>query len=297
MKNGLLSYLKENTIHGTKEFPVGFYQSETPRHFQDMLIHWHEEMEFTKVRRGTLRYDIDQIPYEISEGDILLIGPDILHAAHQIQEHKAETNTVVFHLQQAGLETQDASTQRYVLPLREGKLRIPPVVHPGDAYYAELDACFEAMWACQEPEYPYRELRFKAKVYELLQLVWQHAAGKVAEPPTRILRQYEGKLKLALAYMQEHYTEPITIQCLADLAGFSQVHFMNIFKAALGCTCIAYLVNFRLAHAALDLQETDHSIMQIALDNGFQNTSYFNRAFKEHYGMTPSAYRKGLKGR
>lgn len=295
MKNGLQSYLKENALHGTKEFPVGFYDTCVPLHFQDMLIHWHEEMEFTKVRSGVLRYDIDQVPYELTEGDILLIGPDTLHAAHQLGEQTAETNSVVFHLRLAGLDTLDGCTQRYIQPIREGGLRIPPVIHPGEPFYDEINTCFEDMWACENAELPYRELRFKAQVFSLIQWIWQFSAGKVFEPPKHTFRQYEDKLKLALAYIQEHYAEPITIRQLADLCGFSQVHFMNIFKAAIGSTCIEYLVEYRLAHAALDLQETDHSIMQVALDNGFQNTSYFNRAFKSQYAVTPSAYRRRPK--
>jgi len=286
------SYLKENARHGTKAFPAGFYDAILPLHYQDMLVHWHEEMEFTKVISGRLHYDIDQIPYELEAGDILLIGPDTLHAAHQLPEIRAQTRTVVFHLQLAGLDTMDGCTERFVKPIREGQLRIPPVLHPGDAFYDEMDVCFEAMWQCAQEDIPYRELRFKAQVFRMIQLIWQHSAGTVAQPPTKIFRQYEDKLKLALAYIQEHYPEPITIGQLAQLCGFSQVHFMNIFKAAIGSTCIEYLVKFRLAHAAMDLRETDHSIMQIALDNGFQNTSYFNRAFKGQYGLTPSAYRK-----
>ncbi len=292
MKRGLQSYLKENALHGTKEFPVGFYPTRIPLHFQDMLVHWHEEMEFSRVEAGGLLYDIDQVRYELHQGDILLIAPDTLHAAHQLEQQSAATDSIVFHLRLAGLETQDGCTQRYVQPLQDGSLRLPPVIHPGEEHYDAINACFEAMWQCQDSALPYRELRFKTQVFALLQLLWQVSARTVLAPPTRTFRQYEDKLKLALAYIQEHYAEPITIGQLADLCGFSQVHFMNIFKAAMGCTCIEYLVEYRLARAALDLQETDHCIMQIALDNGFQNTSYFNRSFKHQYAMTPSAFRK-----
>ena len=292
MKNAMESYLKENAHHGTRSFPAGFYEAVVPVHYQDMLVHWHEEMEFTKVISGRLHYDIDQIPCELEEGDILLIGPDTLHAAHQIPGVQAQTRTVVFHLQLAGLDTADSCTERYVMPIREGTLRIPPVLHPGEPFYQEIDRCFESMWQCETESVPYRELQFKSQVFGLIRLIWQYAAGTVTQPPTRTFRQYEDKLKLALAYIQEHYPEPITIAKLAQLCGFSQVHFMNVFKAAIGSTCIEYLVKYRLAHAAMDLRETDHSIMQVALDNGFQNTSYFNRAFKSQYGMTPSAYRK-----
>ena len=295
MKNDLQIYLKENALHGTPEFPVGFYAVRVPLNSQDMLIHWHEEMEFTKVQNGALRYTIDQTHYELNAGDILLISPDTLHSSHQLSGETAETYSLVFHLRLAGLDNPDDCTRRYVQPIRDGTLRIPPVIHPGEPFYEEISACFEEMWACRSAELPYRELRFKMKVLELIQLIWQFSAGKVVDSPGKTFRLYENKLKIALAYIQEHYQEPITVKQLADLCGFSQVHFMNIFKLAIGCTCIEYLVEYRLARAALDLQETDQSIMQIALDNGFQNMSYFNRAFKKQYAETPSSYRRRMK--
>lgn len=292
MERGLQSYLRENALHGTKEFPAGFYPTQIPMTFQDMLVHWHEEMEFSQIRSGALYYDIDQLRHELHQGDILLIAPDTLHSAHQLQQETAAVDSIVFHLRLAGLEDPDGCTQRYVAPLRDGTLRLPPVIHPGDPFYEPLSACFEEMWACQDPSLPYRELRFKTQVFVLMGLLWQVSDGSALPPPPRTFRQYGDKLKLALAYIQGHYAEAITIRELADLCGFSQVHFMNIFKAALGSTCIEYLIEYRLARAALQLQETDNSIMQIALDNGFQNTSYFNRAFKRQYAMTPSAFRK-----
>lgn len=295
MKSELQIYLKENARHGTREFPVGFYEAQIPQHFQNMLVHWHEEMEFAKVLSGMLRYDIDQVRYEIKAGDILLISPDTLHSAHQVGEEAASTASMVFHLRLAGIETEDGCTQRYVQPIRDGTVRIPPVLSPGEPYYDQINACFEVMWACRDGNLPYRELQFKSQVFSLLQYVWQFSAGRAMEPPRRTLRLYEDKLKLALAYIQEHYAEPITIAQLARICGFSQVHFMNIFKAAIGSTCIEYLVEYRLARAALDLQETDHSVTQVALDVGFQNTSYFNRAFKRQYAMTPTAYRRKMQ--
>lgn len=295
VKSVLQSYLEENARHGTDGFPVGFYQSHIPLHFQNMLVHWHEEMEFTKVLSGVLYYDIDQVRYELKEGDILLISPDTLHSAHQIGEHQAVTASMVFHLRLAGLENQDECTRRYIQPIRNGQLRISPVIRQEDPCYGQILECFEQMWACQDPECAYRELLFKEQTFQLIRCIWQHSSVASLEPSRRTSRIYEEKLKLALAYIQEHYAEPISIAQLAQLCGFSQVHFMNVFKAAIGSTCIEYLVQYRLANAALALQETDHSITQIALDVGFQNTSYFNRAFKSQYAMTPSAYRRKLQ--
>lgn len=292
MKDSLQSYLKENARHGSEAFPVGFYTVRYPEDTQDMPIHWHEEMEVTLVRGGSLRYSIDMVDYELGEGDILLISPDTLHSSHQKAELTASTDSIVFHFSLAGLETADACTERYIRPIHEGRIRIPAVVRRGEPFHDELRDCFLRLWPCHHRGSPYRELLFKTEVLRLVHLIWQVSSGQLEQPPVREFRMYEDKLKLALAYMQAHYVEPITVKELADLCGFSQVHFMNIFKAALGTTCIEYLIEYRLAFAAIDLRETDHSIMQVAMDNGFQNISYFNRIFKKRYQCTPSAYRR-----
>ncbi len=292
MKSSLQSYLRENARHGTPEFPVGFYTCLIPQDYQDLAFHWHEEMEFTLVRSGRLTFSIDLNTVEARSGDLLLIGSDTLHSAHQVHGEPAATESVVFHLDLAGLSVGDACTQRYVQPLREGKLPFPPVVHPDNPDYQELLKCFLALWDCRDSNLPYRELLFKAEALRLVHLLWQ-CSGDMARPlALRPPHPYEQKLKLVIAYMQEHYAEPITVKQLADLCGFSQVHFMNVFKVTIGSPCMEYLIQYRMAMAALDLQETNHSIMQVAMDNGFQNISYFNRTFKKHYHTTPSEYRR-----
>lgn len=292
MKTSLQSYLRENAHPGTADFPVGFYPCSVPYDYQDLPTHWHEEIEFTKVVSGTLRYSIGCHILEAKEGDLLLIAPDTLHSAHRIGTEKAETRSIVAHLNLAGLENPDGCTQRFIRPIREGKVELPPVVRPGEELYQQLSDCFDGLWQCAQPGLSYRELVFKAEFLRFLCLVWQCSENVDVPAVTRSHHPHEEKLKLALAYMQAHYAETITVGQLAELCGFSEVHFMNVFKAIIGSTCIEYLIEYRLALAAIDLRETDHPIMQVAMDNGFQNISYFNRTFKKKYHYTPSAYRK-----
>lgn len=292
MKTSLQSYLRENAHHGTPDFPVGFYPCSVPLNFQDLPTHWHEEIEFTLVTSGSLRYSIGSHLVEAKEGDLLLIAPDTLHSAHQLDSEEAETRSIVCHLNLAGLGMDDSCTQRFIVPIQEGKLALPPVVHPSDPLYDEMLRSFQALWDCNAPALSYRELRFKSEILNFIRLIWQMSEHTDVPPMIRNRHPHEDKLKRALAYMQAHYAETITIAKLAEICGFSEVHFMNVFKAVIGSTCIEYLIEYRLALAAIDLRETNHSIMQVALDNGFQNISYFNRTFKKKYHYTPSAYRK-----
>ena len=58
-----------------------------------------------------------------------------------------------------------------------------------------------------------------------------------------------------------------------------------------------YIRSFRLAHARELLRKTAHPISYIAFETGFQDARYFSRAFKQDFGMTPTAYRKDSRPR
>jgi len=60
----------------------------------------------------------------------------------------------------------------------------------------------------------------------------------------------------------------------------------------MGSSFIQYLKDYRLTMAARLLLASDESILMIAEEVGFDNLSYFNRAFKKKYAMTPREYRK-----
>lgn len=70
---------------------------------------------------------------------------------------------------------------------------------------------------------------------------------------------------------------------------------MKIFKSMTGQSFTEYLIDFRLNAAASALSLTTDRIIDIAFSCGFENLSYFSRAFLGKFGVTPSEYRKQAK--
>ena len=66
---------------------------------------------------------------------------------------------------------------------------------------------------------------------------------------------------------------------------------MRFFKKHMGLTSIQYINNYRLEKAAYLLTSTNNSIMDISLEVGFDNLSYFNKLFKKKYNITPKEFR------
>lgn len=99
-------------------------------------------------------------------------------------------------------------------------------------------------------------------------------------------------MKVVLKYVENNYADKISIADIADVAGFSESHFMRYFKETMGTSFVDYLRTTATMAARL-LQSSDSSVLSISGEVGFESLSYFNRAFKKHYGMTPLQYRKG----
>ena len=100
------------------------------------------------------------------------------------------------------------------------------------------------------------------------------------------------QLSSALNYIHEHYKTNISLDALAELAHLSKGQFCRSFKELTGMSPFHYLIRYRILQSCNELLQTNRKITDIALTNGFNNVSYYNRAFLKFMGMTPKEYRK-----
>ena len=100
------------------------------------------------------------------------------------------------------------------------------------------------------------------------------------------------RYKLLTSYMDDHLSEPISLDELASLTATNPGYLCRFFKEISGISPIQYLINRRIEMAASLLRESNRSVLEIAMDCGFENVSYFIRKFKQKKGCTPGEYRK-----
>lgn len=96
-------------------------------------------------------------------------------------------------------------------------------------------------------------------------------------------------------YINEHCTENIKMDDVANIAGFSKFHFERLFKQFMNVSCYEYLINRRIMQAEKLLTEPELSIMQVAMKSGFSSLATFNRLFKAKKRCNPTEY-KSLYG-
>jgi AraC-like DNA-binding protein len=92
-------------------------------------------------------------------------------------------------------------------------------------------------------------------------------------------------------YLEEHYTENVTLEDLSSLSGLSGYHLIRVFRADTGLPPHAYLEQIRVNRARL-LLRTGAAIAEVALSTGFNDQSHFSRHFKKMTGVTPGQYQK-----
>lgn len=284
---GLLPQQKENARHGEADFPVVRYRTTLHATYQDVPTHWHEEAELTLIVRGGSTYTVQLVSEQVKEGDIVFVPPQVLHAV-TTGGGEMESDTFVFHMDFLGGRSGDVCNLRYLAPLSAQKL-IPPMVirrdHP--AYESLLQVILDMNRTWEQRGIGF-ELMMKAKLLTALALLMPHCLKDSVELALRA--EHAEKIKAALEYMDQNYGEEIAIADVAAACYFSQYHFMRFFKKYMGMSCGEYLKNLRLEKAAKAFSAGKTGIMDVAMDAGFRNLSYFYREFQKKYGYTPKQF-------
>ena len=166
-----------------------------------------------------------------------------------------------------------------------------PVIFNEDTctFYKDIARCIDnADEICKTFPQGY-QLALKSYLFQMFFIIFTNIP-KDTSPAKR--NKSLDKMKLIIKYVENNYSDNITIDDMARLCDFSQSHFMKFFKKNMEVSFIEYLNNYRLTMASRLLISSTSSIIAISMESGFDNLSYFNRLFKKKYEMTPSEFRK-----
>ena len=280
-----LSSLQETKRHGTVRFPFNIYPCTIPGDFPQVALHWQDSMELVFVKRGSGIVQMGTAVCPARAGDIFVFSPGTLHALRQAESCTMEYENIIFDLELLG-GAGDLCAEKYILPLQSGRLPLTQRLTPNDLCYSNAAACLRGTEDVNRVREPGYELFIKGALLRFLGLLV--AQGKNL-PPTETADSR--RLKKILQWVAEHYGEEVRIADAAQLVPCSESHFMRWFRQMTGQSFIAFLKEYRL-NAAEALHATDDTVLTIASRCGFENLSYFNRAFKAHFGLTPREHRK-----
>ena len=290
--------MRELRIHGEKNFPVAAYDWYGPDGMAGDFVlecHWHEGWELFAIYEGCAQFSINGKKRLMREKDVVLIPGGSLHTAESVDGGICRYRSIVFAMPMLFGLIDDVVHKKYIQPLYDNPINAEIFV-TGDTV---SPSCGAAVWECFQKafiavgEHPESyELLAKAYLYELIAYLFPLINLSERTNAERRLRNSTQCVKQIIQYISENYQQQITITQLADRVNMSVGHFGKLFRQMTSYSPIDYLIILRLSKAADRLMSTNETILNIALDVGFNNIGYFIRAFSQKYGCTPRQYRR-----
>ena len=135
----------------------------------------------------------------------------------------------------------------------------------------------------------YEKIFFEKSAYDLLTLLFTD----YTEYTIRLTGEENRKDQIE-NYIRMNYQNNISLEEVSDYFGLTPQYFSKYFKETFGISFLKYLNEIRTEKACEDLLNTNHTMIKIALDNGFPNVSSFTKTFMKKYMQKPSDYRSQM---
>lgn len=275
----------EKIKHGSADFPIALYRvsKDFPRY--RMMCHWHVEYELIRIISGSLCLKIDERDFHLTKGDAILI--------HGGNLHSGEPDDCIYECLVFGINPliSLAGCRDELAPLLTNNAFISrPYRYETDGEIRDaIDSFFDAV-SDEKSGYKLASISCLYRIFSLIveKQLYSEKRSREKTPENRYIISF----KNVIAWLEEHYSENITLEDLAEIAGFSPKYFCRLFGKMTGRSPIDYLNCYRVDRASDMLVETEKSIIDIAAECGFYDLSYFVKVFKKYKGIPPGQYRK-----
>lgn len=291
MKHEDFMKYEEKKGHGTYWQPFALYGTIIPDNLTFFPAHWHDEIEIIYAESGICIYYVNFEPYELRKGDVLVIPPGVIHSFEQYESEKFIGYSCVFNLNMVNNNAVDVCSSKYFMPLFNNEIVLKIHIKDGEKHTENIRKLVWNSLKCYYEKGSCYEIQLKICLLEFFRYFFVNELFEKSLRKSSLIKLSD-KTKAIITYIEEHYEEKIMLEDLAKLTNQSVYNFAHSFKYCTGQSPMEYINQYRLSVAAKKLISTDEPVINIAADTGFNNVSYFNRAFKKKFQMTPTQYRK-----
>jgi AraC-like DNA-binding protein len=237
--------------------------------------HFHEYYVIGFVEGGKRHLWCKGQEYDVSAGDLLLFNPRDNHYCAPLNGDILDYRAVNISIEVMNKIVKEISTQNYTPYFTQN------VVYKSDITKS-LQTLYQAIIT--------RSSRFEKEeaLFFLLEQVLQEYASPFHEVA---VTEPNHQIKALCSYMEEHYSENITLDELLSMTSFGKSYLLRSFTKQVGVSPYRYLQTVRLDRAK-KLLEQGVAPIEAAYMAGFSDQSHFTNYFKEFIGLTPKQYQK-----
>ncbi|MCR5007782.1 MAG: AraC family transcriptional regulator [Oribacterium sp.] len=255
------------------------------RNFEMTEPHIHNHYELFYLNKGSCNFFIKSYFYNMVPGSVLLIPPNTPHSVHYTSKQQSVRTVVLFREQDVLFPNMQfiydtlAEKNTYIL-------QIPAM------YQVHVEQLIQNM----EAEQRFNDERVSPAMLSLcliqLLVIIRRFSTDIDTSLLDELHTTNRQLSLAATFIKKNYNQKISLNDIAEASGFSPNYLSRKFKEDTGIGVHEFLTFVRLNKAAIELAHTDHTITEVALNNGFSDANYFKDAFHKAFGLSPRDYRK-----
>lgn len=255
------------------------------------LKHAHTRFEITVVDEGSGEYTTEHKVYPMRPGDVFVFSSNEVHCITQTGSEGLTITNLHFeplYLNRDFLNSMENSYINFCFShAKEFDNRIP--AEKATILRDHHRKIKEELREMNE-EYPIAiRSHLHLLLIELLRNHHYRTPIMIGQTALDILTVYD--------YIDRHISEELTLKQLAEIAGLSPNYFSHLFKKLNGIPLWEYITAKRIEKAVHLIRSSEYplTVLDIALQCGFNNTVNFNKAFKKHKGVTPSEFRRDPK--
>ena len=272
------------------EFPFNIFRiRHTPLDYNEDVRCRREFWKIVYVRAGHGNKVINGRKYPFQAGSLFVIHPDD-ETTYDIKSGAIEIVNLVFMPAMVASGLRELEDDFDFFAIFGPHADASPPEGRQQLYILAATRPIERLIAMMEEEFAKEPPNFrgmlKACLQSLLILACRQSGRKLASRRQEHIVHYVERLAA------EHYAEDFDLGVVAKRIGVSKSHLCRLFKAATGVTVMARLLERRLEAARGLLEGGRRSVSEICFACGFNNLSYFYRAFEARHGSNPGAYRK-----
>ena len=272
-------------MQGRREFvtymehsSVRVWYSDVPWHYE---THVHSAVEIVLTMEGSVEYTAGDTSYSIRRDEVLIIPPDM---PHSLSMGEGSSRYLVLFEPDMPMGLRDVMN----LP---GLFSRVFWLHDGSETHRRIREMLLKIVAIQKAQ----DIMWNTMCYSYILRIYaalgqQYLPGAQRKKETSRLVDQE-VIASSMAYINEHYQENLTLDDVANFAGFSRYYFSRSFKKQTGYFFKDYLCQKRLQVATDLLIRTEMPMREVAEKSGFGSVATFNRVFREKTGCTPTRYR------
>lgn len=250
--------------------------------------HWHEQLILMYIKEGTLQLQCGEQKIIAEQNSIAIVNPNEIHSGENLK------SVLEYYLIRIDLllllgNQPDLQQTMYTELLLKNYISFENKISEDDIL---LDNVKNIIKESQKSEEGY-ELAIRGLSFQLLaNLLRRHT--KTASNQSELDIQYRRlkQIKPAITHMEINMADKITLEELSQTTHLSTIHFSRVFKIVTGCSPMDYLNRMRVQKAAQLLLKTNKTIIEIAMDTGFNDSNYFSRFFKKCRDITPREFRE-----